>query len=1140
MEQACGACYGGFMRRNNKLRRYLSILVAVMMVVMVATPQTVVYGADEYDQLRGRWLVYQTGGNYDASNPHIAVKVTELDAKVADIWSSMDTGAGRTNLWNDASLQYSSTSSEYIYRNYAKLRTMATALKSHTSTYYGNATLKADILSAIDFMHQNWFNASKSSYANWWPWMIGGPRGYSDLVVLMYEDMSAQQITNYTATVDHFLPAVRERDTGANRTDEALIIVLRGIIGKDSAKIAQGRDALSFAGKSVFDYVTHGDGMYEDGSFVQHDDIAYTGTYGAVNLSGIVALMELLSGSTWQVTDPASANVVQWIFDAYEPVLHKGNMADFVSGRGIARDYASRSGGLNVIATIARAAKFASSGDAATIKSMVKAVYEQDVLGDFYSRQSRVSSIVVLQSIIEDGSVAAKPALVQHFDFANMDRTMHRRPDFSFGVSRSSNRIARFEYVNSENGKGWHTGDGHTYLYDGDINQYLDGYWPTVNWKRLPGTTVDARSRNTASGSGTRPTATWSGGTTMDGLYGISGMMLEGTYDTLRAKKSWFMFDDEVVAVGSDIDSTDNRTIETIVENKKLTTAGTNALTVNGVQKPSTLGWSETLSGVERIHLEGNVAGTSVGYYFPEATTLKALRASRTGSWSEINGHSGSTDTITKNYMTLWFDHGKSPVDAAYSYVLLPGISQSGLEAYGNNPDITLIENTPYAHSVRENTLGMTGVNFWTNTYHKSGDITSNKQASVMMKETAGGLTLSVSDPTFVNNGTIEVEVLRSGYDKVSGSDRITVIQTVPTLKVSVDVGGANGANYEATFAKGAATSVFLNPTEDAFVRGGTYGNENYGSASVLTVKNDGNDSYDREAYMTFDYSGFELASTPSAKLKFYVSSVNSDPSRTVQVYATNDASWSQSSLTYNNAPGTSTLVGSVAVTGTGWYELDVTAYVNATMASGLASFKLVNEGAATSQSNFNINSKEASGGRPILEITGVSISDTVYGASADAYVRGGSYGGQNFGTESLLWVKKDANVSYSRQAYVKFDVSGAASKVPLATLRLYASRVNSDPVRTVKVYGTSDTSWTETGITYNTAPAGSTLVASFDVSTTGWYEVDVTDYFKSHMGDGVLSFLLVNEGGASSTNNVDFASREASFGPEIRVYGFK
>ncbi|MEU1607725.1 hypothetical protein, partial [Micromonospora matsumotoense] len=53
------------------------------------------------------------------------------------------------------------------------------------------------------------------------------------------------------------------------------------------ATVGRRRSDVRDSGRnSLFRYTSLGDGFYQDGSFVQHDVVAYTGTYGAVLLGG--------------------------------------------------------------------------------------------------------------------------------------------------------------------------------------------------------------------------------------------------------------------------------------------------------------------------------------------------------------------------------------------------------------------------------------------------------------------------------------------------------------------------------------------------------------------------------------------------------------------------------------------------------------------------------------------------------------------------------------------------------------------------------------------------------------------------------------------------------------------------------------
>lgn len=131
------------------------------------------------------------------------------------------------------------------------------------------------------------------------------------------------------------------------------------------------------------------------------------------------------------------------------------------------------------------------------------------------------------------------------------------------------------------------------------------------------------------------------------------------------------------------------------------------------------------------------------------------------------------------------------------------------------------------------------------------------------------------------------------------------------------------------------------------------------------------------------------------------------------------------------------------------------------------------------------------------------------------------------------MWVKSDTS-GYARKSYLKFEYAAlGGSSAASAKLRLFVDSVNTDASRTVSVYGTAET-WSETGLNWNNAPAGATLIGSINVSNTAgvWYEADVTGYVNGNMSDKQVAFLLVNEGAFSSMGDVQFNSREASVRP--------
>jgi len=156
----------------------------------------------------------------------------------------------------------------------------------------------------------------------------------------------------------------------------------------------------------------------------------------------------------------------------------------------------------------------------------------------------------------------------------------------------------------------------------------------------------------------------------------------------------------------------------------------------------------------------------------------------------------------------------------------------------------------------------------------------------------------------------------------------------------------------------------------------------------------------------------------------------------------------------------------------------------------------------------------------------------TILTPAADAYVRDGSWATTNFGSDSTLQVKSDGT-GYLRKTFLKFNFSAfTGASTSSAKLRVFVNDVGTEASRTLKLYGNSDESWTETGITASNAPSPTTLITSksLNASTGVWYEFDVTSYLNGQLSaaDKLVSFELVNEAAASSQNQVSFNSKEA------------
>lgn len=147
--------------------------------------------------------------------------------------------------------------------------------------------------------------------------------------------------------------------------------------------------------------------------------------------------------------------------------------------------------------------------------------------------------------------------------------------------------------------------------------------------------------------------------------------------------------------------------------------------------------------------------------------------------------------------------------------------------------------------------------------------------------------------------------------------------------------------------------------------------------------------------------------------------------------------------------------------------------------------------------------------------------------AADDAYVRDGASAGLNFGAAASLMVKRSSTLGNSRETYLRFDLSGVTT-ITTAKLRLWGLLTNTDGTSVqVAAYGTTDTGWTETGVTYNDRPpAQGAALATVTVSGTAgtWYEWDVAAYLNAEKAAGrnlvTLALLAPNIGNPVATFN--------------------
>ncbi|MER5878004.1 polysaccharide lyase 8 family protein [Streptomyces sp. NPDC060235] len=776
---------------------------------------TTAEAADEFATLRATWRTLILGEGFSPTAEPFKSRLADLGTTASGLRSTMAPATG--SLWPDlvyADPDPDTDQESYVFSgnlntSYTRLATLAQAYSQQGTGLTGDGALRDAIVTGLDHLHDEVYNAAQTRYGNWYSWQIGAPQALLDVCVLMYDQLSAARISGYLAAVDHFVPdsavaAYTGTSTGANRVDLCRVLALRGVVGANAAKIALARDALS----PVFPYVSSGDGLYTDGSFIQHTTVPYTGSYGSVMLGGLGMLFALLAGSTWAVTDAGRQIVFDAVEKAWAPFLYNGLVMDGVSGRAVSRGVSAADAqhvqqddhlrGHPILASIVLLGQGASGTENARWRGLVKGWMQRDYYSPPLSNPSLgLTSLSRLKGVQDDTSVSAIAEPTGHRLFTDMARATHRRPGWAASISMADRRITYYETGNGENLRGWHTGSGMLYWW-GDTyanGQYSDAFWPTVDPYRLPGVTASRKALADGAGGdwgASLPDVNWVGGAT-DGQRAAIGQYLKGLQSTLLAKKSWFCLDDAIVCLGAGITCTDGTAVESTVDNRNLGPTGNSAFTVNGAVKPAAYPWSATLSGTSWAHIAGHG-----GYVFPGGATVKALREARDGRWSDIN-KGGSTTVVNRKYLTMYVDHGTAPSAATYAYTLMPGASVAQTQARAAATTwLTVLANTDDQQGVSVPSLGFTGVNFWF--AGTVGTLTASKPCSVMISEKSDGTAVvCVSDPMRAQTG-LTLTWNRAVASVTSKPSTVTSATTGSALTLTFgDLGATAGVTQKTT-----------------------------------------------------------------------------------------------------------------------------------------------------------------------------------------------------------------------------------------------------------------------------------------------------------------------------------------------------
>ena len=265
-------------------------------------------------------------------------------------------------------------------------------------------------------------------------------------------------------------------------------------------------------------------------------------------------------------------------------------------------------------------------------------------------------------------------------------------------------------------------------------------------------------------------------------------MSISNMNESLSAKKSWFMFDDEIVFVNSGINDNSSYGVETTIENRRL--LSNNNILVNG----------QTLKNgtqtVKTIHIQDNTPSTSVAYYFPQEQDVNVERKTNKGAWNDINqiDPRSTTNILTNEYALVTFNHGVRPQNSSLVYYLLPNATPEFVESYQNPIDLIVEDNI---HGAYHKNISLLALNFFAEGMYNN--ISASRELTYMEKLNNGSYEVSFADPLFSEK---PFELTISDVKSFEVPEGVTAQLDNGVLTISVDTTKNKGMTYSLTYKK--------------------------------------------------------------------------------------------------------------------------------------------------------------------------------------------------------------------------------------------------------------------------------------------------------------------------------------------------
>ncbi|MGO8792825.1 MAG: polysaccharide lyase family 8 super-sandwich domain-containing protein [Terriglobia bacterium] len=541
-----------------------------------------------------------------------------------------------------------STPSFHSNAHLIRLAQMTSAYANPGTPDYHSPKMLEGIEHALAYWYKN-----HTLSDNWWDNTVGEPQLLALTIVPLVDDLPPDLL--HEGLSHFYIPQTKDPSYSKSALSYPQQQLIRGVLARSDADVTEASTEM----QRIISIRT-AEGIQRDLSFHQHGPQLYNAGYGLTLLIDECNYATVLRGTRYAFSHDKLMLLTDFFLEG------DGHMI-----RGKALDYSS-------------------FGRTLLRKGGGEAAVELEPVCDQLAAllPERAGELMALKKHIE-GTGAPYSYLGNKY-FWNSDFMTHQREAYYISVKMVSARTVGTETIHAENMNGRWLPFGTTWiLRRGDeYNRIL----PVLDWGRLPGVTstheVMPPIRNVS-----QPEC-FVGGVS-DGTYGAASMIFTESEPTplisvfkimTQGRKSWFLFDHEMVALGAGISSDRDAPVGT-------------TLNQTGLHGPALIDGHDVQPGESKVSPSSWVLHDEVGYVLLGSTAAR-LKVGPQTSPPRPSFPGRPNTPITEQVLTLWVDHGVRPKDAQYAYAVVPGVNAQELADWQAHPPVRIVSNTTEQQAV--------------------------------------------------------------------------------------------------------------------------------------------------------------------------------------------------------------------------------------------------------------------------------------------------------------------------------------------------------------------------------------------------------------------------------------------------------